>query len=165
MLKTLILTLLLSSSVIAAESALMTEVSPAGHAEDFTLQDPSGNVVRLSDFSGKYVLVNFWAYWCSPCVKELPDMQALYEESDKTQFEIVAIHVGPFNNQAQNFTNKFGVTFPIVSDPNTSLQGWDIPVLPMSYLVDPKGNIIYKAMGPRRWKHNDVQALIDNQFL
>lgn len=162
MLKALIPTLLLSSSVIAAESALMTEVSPASHAEDFTLQAPAGNDISLSDFSGKYVLINFWAYWCSPCVKELPDMQTLYEESDKTQFEIVAIHAGPFNNEAQNFIDKFGVTFPIVSDPNSSLQGWDVPVLPMSYLVDPKGNIIYKAMGPREWKHEDVQTLLAN---
>ena len=89
-------------------------------------------------------------------------MQKLYDESDKTQFEIIAIHAGPYNSEAAQFVKHFGISFPIVSDPDTSLKGWDIPVLPMSYLVDPEGNVVYKAMGPREWNVEEIKPLISN---
>lgn len=155
-------TLLLSTSVFAANDVLMTEVTPAEKAGNFTLMSPSGAPVSLSDYSGKYILVNFWAHWCSPCIKEFPDMQKLYEESDKSNFEIIAIHAGPYNAEAAKFVEHFGISFPVVSDPDTSLKGWDVPVLPMSYLIDPAGNVVYKAMGPREWNVKDIQPLLSN---
>lgn len=158
----LLSTLLLSTSVFAANDVLMTEVTPAEKAGDFTLMSPAGAPVSLSDYSGKYILVNFWAHWCSPCIKEFPDMQKLYEESDKSNFEIIAIHAGPYNAEAAQFVKHFGISFPVVSDPDTSLKGWDVPVLPMSYLVDPAGNVVYKAMGPREWNVDDIQPLLSN---
>ncbi|EEF81148.1 TlpA disulfide reductase family protein [Methylophaga thiooxydans] len=162
MMKLILSTLLLSTSVFAANDMIMTAVTPNEQAKNFTLESPSGATISLSDYSGKYVLVNFWAHWCSPCIKEFPDMQKLYDESDKTQFEIIAIHAGPYNSEAAQFVKHFGISFPIVSDPDTSLKGWDIPVLPMSYLVDPEGNVVYKAMGPREWNVEDIQPLISN---
>ncbi len=162
MLKTAISTLLLSTSVFAANDVLMTEVSPATKANDFTLQSPSGNAISLSDYSGKYVLVNFWAHWCSPCIKEFPDMQKLYDQSDKSNFEIIAIHAGPYNEEAAKFVQHFGISFPVVSDPETNLKGWDVPVLPMTYLVDPSGNVVYKALGPREWNFDEIQPLLSN---
>lgn len=161
MIKIIITSLLLSTSVFAANNeVLMTKVSPAIKATDFILQSPLGNPISLSDYSGKYVLVNFWAHWCPPCIKEFPDMQTLYEQSDKSQFEIIAIHVGPYNTEAANFVERFGVSFPIVSDPETKLKGWDVPALPITYLVDPLGNIVYKAIGPREWNFDAINSLI-----
>lgn len=162
MIKTLIITLLLSAPVLADSDLIMTEVNPVKVANNFTLQSPSGMSISLSDYSGKYVLVNFWAHWCSPCIKEFPDMQKLYDESDKTKFEIIAIHAGPYNKEAAEFVEHFGIDFPVVSDPETNLKGWDVPALPMTYLIDPHGNIIYKAIGPREWDFNKLQTILTN---
>lgn len=161
MIKTFIITFLFSATVFADSNLIMTKVSPI-KAKDFTLQSPSGASISLSDYEGKYVLVNFWAHWCSPCIKEFPDMQKLYEQSDKSQFEIIAIHAGPFNAEAEKFVDHFKISFPVVSDPETNLKGWDVRALPMTYLVDPSGNIIYEAIGPREWKQDDMQNLITN---
>lgn len=161
--KILCFLLLITSSVIAiAQETLMSPINPSKQATEFTLPTPDGNLVSLSDFKGKYILVNFWAYWCSPCIKELPDMQKLYDQIDRDDFEIIGIHAGPYNEEAAKLINHFKITFPIVSDDDTSLKEWDIPALPMSYLINPQGKIIYKALGPREWNSSDMEALISS---
>lgn len=161
MIKIICYLVLLSISVIAtAQETIMTPVNPAIQATDFILPEPDGNLIKLSDYKGKYVLINFWAHWCSPCLKEFPDMQALYDQADKDNFEIIAIHAGPFNEQAAEIVKHFKIGFTIVSDAETSLKGWDIPALPTSFLVNPQGEIIYKAVGPREWSHDALQSLM-----
>ena len=162
MLKFILSTFLLILFANANAGDLMTPVTPVKVANDFTLNTPDGESLSLRDFKGKYVLVNFWAYWCTPCIKEFPDMQELYDQSDKSNFEIIAIHAGPYNEQAAEFIEKFGITFPVVSDPDTSLKGWDVPALPISYLIDPEGNIEYKAIGPRTWNVDEMNNLLSN---
>lgn len=159
MLKIILTSLLLSVSSVSA-NGLMTPLDQK-IAEDFTLMTPSGDDLSLSQYSGKYVLVNFWAHWCSPCIKEFPDMQNLYEKVDKSKFEIIAIHAGPYNAEAAEFVEHFGITFPVVSDPDTSLKGWDVPALPMTYLVSPEGKLAYKAIGPRTWDYEQMNMLIN----
>lgn len=162
MLKSILFTVLITASITANAGELMTPLNPVKVANDFTLETAAGESLSLSDFQGKYVLVNFWAYWCTPCIKEFPDMQELYDQSDKSNFEIIAIHAGPYNEQAAEFIEKFGITFPVVSDPDTSLKGWDVPALPISYLIDPEGNIEYKAIGPRTWDLDEMNNLLSN---
>jgi peroxiredoxin len=152
--------LLLSSSVVVAQESLMTAISPSEKVSNFALASPDGQMISLSDYRGKYVLVNFWAHWCSPCIKEFPAMQKMYDEADKDNFEIIGIHAGSFNEQAAEFVNHFKISFPIVIDADTSLKGWDVPALPMTYLINPQGEIIFKALGPREWNYEDLQTLI-----
>lgn len=158
MFKVLLPALLLSASIVSAND-LMTPME-LEDAQNFTLVTPTGEELSLDDYSGKYVLVNFWAHWCSPCIKEFPDMQELYETVDKSKLEIIGIHAGPYNNEAAEFVKHFGITFPIVSDPDTSLKGWEVPALPMTYLVNPEGKLAYKAIGPRDWDYEQMNVLI-----
>jgi peroxiredoxin len=154
--------LLLSSSVVVAQESLMDTILPSEKANDFTLTTPDGQLISLSDYRGKYVLVNFWAHWCSPCIKEFPAMQKLYDEADKDNFEIIGIHAGSFNEQAAEFVSHFKISFPIVVDADTSLKGWDVPALPMTYLINPQGEMIFKALGPREWNYEELQTLISS---
>ncbi|WP_273150316.1 TlpA disulfide reductase family protein [Methylophaga thiooxydans] len=157
---TTILLFLFSVPVTAKE--LMLPITPQTPAEQFQLQTPQGESLGLDDFKGKYVLVNFWAHWCSPCIKEFPDMQRLYEQTDRESFEIIGIHAGPYSSEAAEFVTHFGITFPVVSDPDTSLKGWNVKALPMTYLVNPEGQLIYEAVGPREWDLQEMKALITN---
>jgi peroxiredoxin len=159
--KIICLILLLSSSIIAsAQETIMSPMKPIEQASEFTLPTPEGKSISLKDYRGKYLLVNFWAYWCSPCIKELPDMQKLYDQMDKENFEIIGIHAGPYNEQAAELIKHFKINFPIVSDTETSLKEWDVPALPMTYLINPEGEIIFKAIGPREWNLKDMKTLI-----
>lgn len=87
-------------------------------------------------------------------------MQHLYEHVDKDKLEIIGIHAGPYNAEAAEVVKRFGISFPIVSDPDTSLKGWNIPALPTSYLIDPEGKLIYRAIGPRSWDVEQMKMLL-----
>lgn len=160
MFKTILTVILAASCFNANAKNLMSPVTPIKAASDFTLNTPEDIPLSLSEFKGKFVLVNFWANWCSPCIKELPDMQNLYEHIDKSKFEIIGIHAGAYNDQAAEFIQHFGITFPIVSDPDTSLKGWDVPALPTSYLINPQGELVYQAIGPRSWDVEQMKTLL-----
>ena len=150
------------SSLSFSSEVLMSPISDAKIATDFTLPVITGNMVNLSEYKGKYVLINFWALWCSPCIKELPAMQKMFESLQVDSFEIIAIHVGPPEIQLDSFLAKNNINFTIVIDEETSLRGWDVPVLPMSYLVNPSGKLIYKAVGPREWNVSMMRKLISS---
>jgi peroxiredoxin len=161
MLKSLLIMTFLSALCLNANAKeLMTPLASVKTANDFTLETPTGSRLSLSDYKGKFVLVNFWAHWCSPCLKEFPDMQNLYEHSDRKNLEIIGIHAGPYNDDAAQVVKRFGVSFPIVSDPDTSLKGWNIPALPTTYLINPQGEIVYQAIGPRSWDVEQMNMLI-----
>ncbi len=159
---TVFITLHLTMMSANASPIQMTAVKQVKQAPDFTLNNAQGKPLSLSDFKGKYVLVNFWAHWCPPCIKEFPSMQTLYEQLNDQDFEIIAIHAGEFADDLDDFLSKAGTTFPVVEDANTSLGGWDVPALPTTYLVDPNGNIIYKAIGPREWDAKAIKKLFIN---
>lgn len=144
----------------AASEVEMTAMNGTHIAADFTLPATDKTPFTLSDYKGKYVLVNFWAHWCGPCVKEFPAMQNLYDELKDEGFEIVAVHAGPAQGRVMPFIEKHQITFKVVIDPSMSVQGWDVPVLPVSYLVDPDGNLAYKALGPREWNVDAMRQLI-----
>jgi peroxiredoxin len=154
------LTLFCTASLADTSAPEMTPMDGAQTAADFTLPSTDGTPFSLSDYKGKYVLVNFWAHWCGPCVKEFPAMQSLYDNLKDDNFEIVAIHAGPAQGRVMPFIEKHKITFKVVIDPAMSAHGWDVPVLPVSYLVSPEGKLIYKALGPREWHVEAMRALI-----
>lgn len=126
-----------------------------------------GEVVTLSKFQGKVVLVNLWATWCPPCVKEMPSMQRLKEKIGDKDFEIVAINAGEEQASVDAFLLQMEpeLTFTILLDEVSSLLS-DLSVrgLPMSFLVDREGNIVESILGGREWDSPAMIELINNQI-
>ena len=121
-------------------------------APDFDTVDLEGKVWSLSKLKGKVVFVNFWATWCAPCREEMPSMQKLYEMMPKDKFEMLAL----FNNDkkpvAKNFVAKLGLTMPILSDEyNFAGTKYGLTGLPETFIVDKKGVIREKFIGPAQW--------------
>ena len=121
-------------------------------APDFDTVDLEGKVWSLSKLKGKVVFVNFWATWCAPCREEMPSMQRLYEKMPKDKFEMLAL----FNNDkkavAENFVAKLGLTMPILSDEhNFAGPKYGLTGLPETFIVDKKGVIREKFIGPAQW--------------
>jgi thiol-disulfide isomerase/thioredoxin len=154
------LTTLLCTAQVAADTNLLA-VPGAPAAENFNLPDRSGEHRQLTDYRGNYVLVNFWAEWCSPCVRELPSMQRVYSALHGKKFEILAVHVGPAGDKAEDLLKRFGVEFPVLLDTELALTNWKVQALPSSYLLDPEGRVIYWAQGAIDWDDSESRTLLN----
>lgn len=119
---------------------------------DFTLNDPEGKEVSLSDFAGKgnYVLIDFWASWCGPCVREMPNVVAAYEKYKSKGFQVVGVSLDQEHESWVKGIKDLNMTWPQMSD----LQYWKSPVvdlyafngIPHTVLLDKDGTILEKNL-------------------
>ena len=115
-------------------------------APDFTLQTPEGQDIRLSSLRGKCVLIDFWASWCGPCIRELPNIKKVYEKYHEKEFEIISISLDDKKDNWTKAIEKHQIPWIHVS----SLKGWKCPVaklynvtgVPAMYLLDAEGRIV-----------------------
>ena len=120
-------------------------------APDFTVLDASGTEVKLSDFRGKPVVVNFWATWCGYCVQELPAFEEVYQElGDEIHFMMVNVTDGVQEtvDKASAFITDSGYTFPVYYDTQYSAtMAYGAYSLPMTFFFDADGYVIAQATG------------------
>lgn len=121
-------------------------------APDFTLTTPDGRPVSLSDYTGKVVLVNFWATWCSSCVTEMPDYEQVYQQYGRGErdFVVLGINFQESAAQVQQYANGLGVTFPVLVDQSGSVTNrqYQVTAMPASLIIDKRGLIFYRHLGP-----------------
>jgi peroxiredoxin len=133
---------LLAASLIFAGVVKIGQAIPA----DFTLRSPEGGTIRLADYHGQVVVLNFWATWCLPCIDEMPALEKFYQAHRDQGVMIIGINVGETGETARAFADKVGVTFPIALDADTSIATrYGARGLPMTVMID--------GMGFIRWTH------------
>jgi peroxiredoxin len=111
-------------------------------APELTLTDMQDQPVSLVDYRGQWVLVNNWATWCPPCRAEMPELNAFYEAHKDDGFVLIAISSGDTKAQIEDFTQEFGLSFPMWQDPTSaSLRAFRMDYLPSSFVIDPSGTV------------------------
>ncbi len=117
-------------------------------AESFVFKDMQGHEQRLQDYRGKWVLVNFWATWCPPCLEEIPDLIALYEAHKNKDMVIIGVALDSTKESVVEFVAKKKITYPIVfGDYDLAAQVGEVEALPTSYLYDPTGKLVSYQQG------------------
>lgn len=132
-------------------------------ANDFTLEDIQGKTHRLADYRGKWVLVNFWATWCPPCLEEIPELTSLHNAHHDKDLVVIGIAIDSGSNKkVADFAQAHGISYPVVmGDRKVTAQIGAVDVLPVSYLYNPKGEPAnYQAGEVTR---ANVEAFIKNQ--
>ncbi len=121
----------------------------SSHAGDFTLTDQQGKVHHLSDYRGKWVLVNYWATWCPPCLAEIPELNALHAAHKNTDLVVIGIAMDYSSAKVvADFVRKHGISYPVVlGNRNVIAQIGELDVLPTSYLYSPSGEQVSMQAG------------------
>ena len=117
-------------------------------APDFTLQDLNGQSVSLSSFRGKPVLLNFWATWCPPCRKEMPELQEFHRRYGD-QVVLVGVNWGEGTSTVKRFLDQLGVSYPnLIDERGTAFVLYRLTGIPESYFIDPEGYLRGAWIGP-----------------
>lgn len=139
-----------------------TPLDVGSRAPEYAALSLDGDSVPLSTFQGDVVLLNIWATWCLPCVRELPALQRLHEQLGPQGLRIVAVSVdapagalGAFGQPGGNvreFIDRFGITFTVLQDPTGRIQSrYQVNGLPTTFIIDRDGRIRRKVLGAAEW--------------
>lgn len=132
-------------------------------APDFIVYDENGTPKKLSDYYGKPIVLNFWATWCSPCVRELPHFQVRYnEQGDEVQFLMVNLTDGTRETVAgvKAFMEDNSYHFPVLYDTSSNAStAYNVTSIPTTYFINAEGKIVTSATGSL--SAEDLQKGID----
>jgi peroxiredoxin len=166
-----LLAFFLSTSSVFAEIKKEDLFSKAGiqpvkagtKAPLLSLEDLNGKKSELKQYRGKVVFLNFWATWCGPCKEEMPSMEDLYKQFKDKEFVFLTISVDYEGiKPIKDFIEKYRYTFPVLIDPKCeTLDLFEVKGIPTTFLIDKKGFIIGKAIGPKDWKRSEVVSIVN----
>ena len=119
-------------------------------AIDMPLTDINGNKVNLASYQGKWVVVNYWATWCPPCIEEMPELQSFHDEHVNKDAIVIGINTELIGKQQlQSFLEDYFITYPVFrSKPTQQSELGLIPGLPTTFLVTPEGEVVARQVGP-----------------
>jgi len=142
------------SCLFLLTSAQAQDLKPwkSGPTPPLVLNDLNGKPLKLEDYRGKVVMVQFWATYCPPCLKEMPSMMRLQAKLAGKPFVILAVNMGETEKEVKDFYTKVNADFTTLMDHDgKAIAAWKVFVAPSTFLVDPKGNIRYALQGGAEW--------------
>ncbi len=156
---TLVLSLVLTLAACGADATVRPTVGQP--APNFTLQDLNQRDVRLADFQGKVVIVNFWATWCPPCVNETPRLVDWQSKHGDDGLQVIGVDTlfQDSREAVDEFVATYAVTYPmLVDDTGNVSKQWEARQLPRSFVIDREGTVRYIRIG--ELTEEDFQAQV-----
>jgi len=133
-------------------------------APDFTLVGPAGKKVSLSDYKGKVVVVDFWATWCPPCRKGIPDLVELQKEFGN-KIAVIGISVDTdTRDKVASFARDFNINYTVLFATPEVVQSYgNIEAIPTSFIIDKNGNVVnqYVGLTPKETYVSEIKKLLD----
>ena len=132
-------------------------------APDFTIKDQAGKEIKLSDYRGKVVFLNFWATWCIPCVEEMPSMEVMHKAFQPPRpFQMLAISVDNDWKEVNEFYIDHQLTLPSFLDPGRQVAGvYKVNKYPETFIIDPKGYVL-KHTWAENWASPKLMDYVDS---
>lgn len=117
-------------------------------APDFALRSSSGANLRLSEYRGDVVMINFWATWCGPCRQEMPLLDELYTRYQRVGFNLLGVNIDDDSGRAMDMAKELGVSFPVLFDAQKEVSKlYAVEAMPVTVLVDREGTIRFVHHG------------------
>ena len=129
-------------------------------ALDFTLMDLSGKRVRLTDFRGMTVLLDFWATWCGPCIAEVPNLEALHRKYKEKGLVVIGMNTESDHAKVRDYV-KDKISYPVLLDAGEKSKEYGVQGIPTKIYIDAKGKIRYRELGFRPGKENETEDKIE----
>jgi peroxiredoxin len=128
-----------AAGVAAANTAT---VIVGSEAPDFALRSAAGANLRLSEYRGQVVMINFWATWCGPCRQEMPKLDEIFARYEAAGFTLLGVNIDEDSARAQRLADELGVSFPLLFDDEQSVsRRYDVQAMPMTVMVDRSGTV------------------------
>ena len=127
---------------IFAASSLASSTLEGQSAPDFVLKSSTGNNLRLSEYRGDVVMINFWATWCGPCRQEMPLLDDLYGRYQRVGFTLLGVNIDDDSRRAMKMIEELGVSFPVLFDESKDVSKlYAVEAMPVTVLVDREGTV------------------------
>ena len=134
-------------------------------AHDFKGELNDGSIINLKDYHHRFVLLNFWATWCVPCLKEMPDLEKAYQHMGSKKLIVLAVGMGENKSSISSFAKKYEFTFPMIADSSLEIARlYGVESIPITYLINPEGVIIGRALGIRDWASPELIEFMDSKL-
>jgi peroxiredoxin len=136
-------------------------VGPDDQAPDFTLKSLDGANLRLEEYRGQVVLINFWASWCGPCRQEMPVLDRLHQRYADTGFAVLGVNVEGDAAPARELLAKVPVTFPVLIDEGQKVSElYDLEAMPSTVVIDRDGVVRFVHRGYRPGDEEGYVAMV-----
>ena len=120
-----------------ASSGLAGQVAP-----DFVLKSANGKNLRLSEYRGDVVMINFWATWCGPCRQEMPLLDELHSLYKRVGFSLLGVNIDDDSRRAMQMIQDLGVSFPVLFDENKKVSKlYEVEAMPVTVIIDREGTV------------------------
>jgi len=148
-----------------AATSLASSGLVGNKAPDFALKSSTGENLRLSEYRGEVVMINFWATWCGPCRQEMPLLDDLYNRYERVGFKLLGVNIDDNSQRAIDMMRELGVNFPVLFDASKDVSKlYEVNAMPVTVILDREGNVRHVHQGYKPGYEekylNEVRALL-----
>ena len=152
--------------LVSIRPAFMNTSGPAvqvgDEAPEFSLMSDSGQAIQLKDFRGKFVVLNFWASYCQPCVEEMPSLKQFQARFASRDLVVLGVSIDEDSQAYENFRRKADLRFLTALDPERKVSHlYGTFKVPETYVIDRRGKVVQKIIGPTNWMDPDMIDFVE----